>query len=343
MTAPLSIAYLQEDTDLSGGVRVVMAQADSLIERGHRVALVSKGLPLSWRSSRAEWIYVDHFSEADLSQFDFVIGTFWTTVLAASELAGARAVHLCQGYEGAFSHYQDRRVAIETTYRLKVPKLVVSPHLVEICRQFHSDVHYIGQIVDDEFYRGPAPREHDPLRVLLAGPSQVDIKGIDDGYGAVAHARWEGAQFELIRVSPWKPSPHEPLEGVAEFHVAIPTNEMMRVVHSCDLFLGPNRKEEGFGLPAAEAMASGLACVLTSIPSYQSFDPRNDFALFGKEGDPEDLGEQLMTLAEDFDLRQQLRTRGRQVAEQFRAAVTAERLERFLLERHAQLVAGSRK
>jgi len=40
---------------------------------------------------------------------------------------------------------------------------------------------------------------------------------------------------------------------------------------------------------------------------------------------------------------QQLRARGRQVAEQFRAAVTAERLERFLLERRDQRVAGSRK
>ncbi|HXI14432.1 MAG TPA: glycosyltransferase family 4 protein [Thermoanaerobaculia bacterium] len=340
MSDPLRIAYLQEDTDLSGGVRVVMAQADALIARGHRVTLVNKGLPMSWRQSEAEWLHPGDFRDVDLTPFDFVIGTFWTTVRTAYELAGPRAIHLCQGYEGAFSFYEQQRPEIDAVYSLPVPKFVVSRHLAEICRGFTSNVTFVGQIVDDEFFREPVAREGETLRVLLAGAAQIDLKGIDDGYDAVAHARWLGASLELVRVSPWAPSAAEPLEYVQDFRVALPVHEMTRLVHSCDLFIGPNHSEEGFGLPAAEAMAAGIPTVLTRIPSYLSFHEVADYALFADEGDAEGLGEQLAVLAEESDLRAQIRQRGSAVAEQFRSGLAAERIESDLMARRDLLRSG---
>jgi len=331
----MNLLYLLADTDLSGGVRVVMAQADALIARGHHVAIATRGEPVHWRTSRAEWIHLSDFAELeDVERFDFVIGTFWTTVPVAHALAGPRAVHLCQGYEGSFEPYQSIRGDIDAAYALPVPKMVVTRYLEPIVARFGHRVGFVGQVVEDEFFRVRTPDERDPLRVLLAGASQVDIKGIDDGYGAVSHARWHSHVFDLVRVSPWRPSPAEPADQLAqEFHVGLTTSEMTSLVHSCDLFVGPNRKEEGFGLVAAEAMASGIPCVLTKIPSYLSFDSRHDYALFAEENDPEDLGEKLMELLEDEDLRERLRKRGREVAEQFRGAKVAERIEAFLLGR----------
>jgi len=325
----MNIAYLLEDTDQSGGVRVQLAHADALIARGHRVRMVTKGLPLTWRSSRAEWVYVDDFREYDASAEDFVVGTFWVTVPFAYELAGERAVHLCQGYEGAFSAYEPIRDQIDAAYSLPIPKLVVSKPLIALCERFTKDVHYIGQVVEDEFYRAVTPREHHPPRVLLMGQAQADLRGIVEGYGAVAHARWFHQKLDLIRVSPWAPSREEPLESVQEFHVALNTDEMTRLMHSCDLFIGPNHREEGFGLPAAEAMASGIPCVLTSIPSYLSFDETRDYALFAPEENAVELGERVIELLGDEGLRERLRARGREVAEQWRVERVADRLEEF--------------
>jgi Glycosyl transferases group 1 len=325
----MNITYLLEDTDHSGGVRVQLAHADALIARGHRARIVTKGLPLTWRSSRAEWVYVDDFREYDASGEDFVVGGFWVTVPVAYELAGERAVHLCQGYEGAFSAYEPIREQIDAAYRLPIPKLVVAKSLIPICERFTSDVTYIGQIVEDEFYRATTPRENEPPRVLLSGQAQADLKGIQEGYGAVAHARWFHQKLELVRVSPWAPSREEPLENVQEFHVALNTAEMTRLMHSCDILIGPNHREEGFGLPAAEAMASGIPCVLTSIPSYLSFDATHDYALFAPEENAVELGERLIELLSDFELRERLRARGRAVAEQWRVERVAERLEQF--------------
>ena len=329
----MKIAYLAEDTELSGGIRVQLAHADALIARGHRVRIVTKGGPVTWRRSDAEFVYVDNFRDYDARDDDFVVGTFWITVPPAYEIARDRAVHLCQGYEGAFTAYQPIKNEIDAAYRLPIPKLVVSKTLIPICKQFSDDVTFIGQIVDDELYRPHIPPENEPLRVLLSGQSQADLKGIDEGYGAVAHARWFHQKLELVRVSPWAPSREEPLDSVDEFHVALTTSEMTRLMHSCDVLVAPNHAEEGFGLPAAEALASGLTTVMTAIPSYLSFDEAHDYALFAPEQNAVELGEKLIELLSDEALRTRLRKRGREVAEQWRSKHVAGRLEAFFLNR----------
>ena len=330
---PLKIAYLMEDTEPSGGQRVQMAQADALIERGHRVRIVTKGVPVTWRPSSADWIYVDDFSEYDAGDDDFLIGTWFPTLQSAFALGGERAVHLCQGYEGLIEYYAPRLAEIEAVYSLPMPKLVVSKSLIPICRRFSEDVTYIGQVVEDEFYRAITPREHEPPRVLLCGQAQADFRGIDEGYGAVAHARWFHQKLDLIRVSSWAPTREEPLELVQEFHVGLNTAEMTRLMHSCDVLIAPNHSTEGFGLPAAEAMASGIPCVMTSIPSYLAFDDTRDYALFAPERNAVELGERLIELLSDADLRERLRVRGREVAEQWRVGRVVERMEGFFFER----------
>ncbi len=333
MSKSLRIAYLLEDTELSGGIRVQLAQADALIARGHRLRLVTKGLPVTWRNSKAEWVYIDNFQHYDAREDDFVVATFWSTVEPAWNLARERAVHLSQGYEGAFTAYQAIKPQIDAAYGLPIPKLIVARSLIPILQQFTNDITYIGQIVDEEFYRARIPAENEPKRVLLSGQSQADMKGIHEGYGAAAHARWFHQKFELIRVSPWAPSRDEPLDSVQEFHVALSTPEMTRLMHSCDAMLAPNHREEGFGLPAAEALASGIPTVMTSIPSYLSFDDTHDYALFAPEENAVELGEKLIELLSDEALRRHLRKRGREVAEQWHAEKVAERLEKFFLER----------
>jgi glycosyltransferase involved in cell wall biosynthesis len=115
--------------------------------------------------------------------------------------------------------------------------------------------------------------------------------------------------------------------------VALTTSEMTRLMHSCDVLLAPNHKEEGFGLPAAEALASGLATVMTSIPSYLSFDDAHDYALFAPEQNAVELGEKLIEVLSDEELRARLRKRGTVVAEQWRSRHVADRLEAFFLNR----------
>jgi len=274
----MKLAYLLEDTSISSITATAVAQADALIARGHRVRIVTEGSPLTWRSSRAEWIYVDHFQEYNAGEDDFVIGRNGISI------------------------------PIET-----------------------------GRIVDDEFFRARIPPEHQPLRVLLAGTSQSESKGIDDGYGAAAHARWFHQKFDLIRVAAFAPSREEPLDAVQEFHVALDRSEMTRLMHSCDVLIAPHHRDEQFALTTAEALASGVAIVMTSIPLHLSFDEKRDYALFAPEENAIELGEKLIELLSDAEVRQSVRQRGREIAQQWRADRVAERIEKFFQEHRMSL------
>ncbi|HEX3583594.1 MAG TPA: glycosyltransferase [Thermoanaerobaculia bacterium] len=328
----MKIAYLLEDTDLAGGIRVCVAHGDVLTDRGHDVTLITKGSPLTWRRSRARWQHVERWEEVDAKSFDFLIGTFWRTIPHAYALAPDRAIHFCQGYEGSFTAYQPFKAEIDAAYRIPIPKITVSPHLVPICREFFDDATCIGQIVDDDYFQ-PHTNSAAPRRVLLVGPMQADFKGIDVGYAAVRRARARGASFDLIRVSQWVPADDEPSELAAEFHVALSTADIVRLIASCDAYLAPSRHPEGFGLPAAEAMASGIPGVLSEIPSFLSWSETHDYALLAPEGDGTAMGDALVTLLGDAALRERVVRRGREVVEQFRAPITGERLERYFVKR----------
>jgi glycosyltransferase involved in cell wall biosynthesis len=328
----MRVAYLLADTELSGGIRVIVAQADALVARGIDVTLITTGGPLTWRRSSAKWLHVGRWTEVDASAFDFVVGTFWTTVRAAHDLAPDRTIHLTQGYEGSFTAYGDLKDEIDAVYRLPIPKLTVSAPLVEICRRFTGDVTCVGQVVDDDFFQAARPHSGTP-RVLLSGQSQGDMKGIDLGYSAARFARERGAVFDLVRVSPWHPMPDESVDLASEFHVAIDTASMARLLASCNIFVGANRHQEGFGLPAAEALASGVPAVLTAIPSYLSWNPKHDYAIFADEEDVDALADGIAKLVADSGSRERLSRRGREVAEQFRSERVGRRLERYFSAR----------
>jgi len=263
----MRVAYLVPDTGISATARTVLAQADALIAAGHEVRIVTTALPLTWRSSRAEWIDVD-----DFRQFRPADG--------------------------------------------------------EIVVRADSDVVRRNPIVDDEFFRDRVPREHDPLRVLLAGGSNPEEKGIADGYGAAAHARWFHQTFDLVRVSPWTPSRDEPLDSVQEFHIALSASEMTRLVHSCDVLIAPNRREDPLSLTTLEALASGLACVVTATPEHLAI--LSDAALLAPADNAVELGEKLIELLGDPGLRERLRAQGREVAAEWSASNVVKRLEQVL-------------
>ena len=329
----MKIAWLIEETTISGATRQQLAQADALIARGHEARIVTKDVPLPWRPSRAEWVCIDELRHYARREEEVLVGATWPAVRAAFEIAGKRAVHLFLANDADRPEYLPMRNEIEETFRLPIPKLAVTQPLAEAARKYSTDVTIIGGIVDDDFFRARMPPPNEPMRVLLSGASHNDAQGIDEGYGTVAHARWFHQTLDLVRVSPYAPSREEPLDAVQEFHVALTTREMTRLMHSCDVLIAPSRNEIGFGVAVAEALASGLPVVATSIPAYTSIDAVNDFALFAPERNAVELGEKLIELLSDDELRDRLRKRGREVAEQWRGDRAAERLEAFFTSR----------
>jgi hypothetical protein len=298
----MNIAFLLEDTNMSDELRATLALADAMTVRGHVVRIVTTDSAPTWRSSRAEWVFVEELARYVPDEDEFVIATSRATADIAQRTASRRsALYAFVGDEGA-----------------GIPILAASPGMKGT---------FIGAVVDDDIYRKGALREHEPLRVLLNGPSQNEALGIGDGYGAVAHARWFHQTVDLVRVSPWAPSRDEPLDSVQEFHVALSDAETARLLHSCDVAVVPH-ESDAFSLVAMQALAAGIPAVFTN--AVPSFDTNHDYALFAPAGNAIEIGERLIELLESPETRVRLSERGREAAEDWRASKVAARLEKYL-------------
>jgi glycosyltransferase involved in cell wall biosynthesis len=100
-----------------------------------------------------------------------------------------------------------------------------------------------------------------------------------------------------------------------EHHEEVLPRAMGELMRSLDVLLGTSSgHEEGFFLPAVEAMASGVACVLTEIPCFRGYAAPANYALFVPPRDPVQMAHALAVVATRPDVRTELREKGLAVA-----------------------------
>jgi glycosyltransferase involved in cell wall biosynthesis len=324
----LRIAYLLESTALSGGVKVALLQAEALARRGHRVVIVSpEGQPDWFAMSRAHFERSAFRDSAELARAQVRVATFWRTVAPALDGASGPVFHLCQGYEGDFTFYASSRSAIEEAYRAPTLKLTVSETLAQRleARGFGPAIN-VGQAFEaDGFAPGPERPPGDPPVVLLVGPYEADVKGLSIAFAGLALWRRRGGLFRLRRVSPIPAGEAEKSWGlVDEYHHRLAPDRMPYAYRASDLFVGPSRPEEGFGLPALEALACGLPCVLSDTPGHREF--AGEAAWYFADGDPNALADRLPEVVSEA-ARSRARREGPAASARFGTANVAERLE----------------
>ena len=302
--ANMRIVYVFERTDqLWGGVKVALTDANWLAAKGHDVTVVSRSGPPAWMQVRCAFVQHSTLDAAAMPDADVYVGTFWTTVPAAAEAAirrGAACVHYCQGYEGDNPEFAAHRQRIEAVYRLPgVQHVTIAPHLTQLLRErFSSQPDEVVYVVDhDTFHPGPVRVRHPgaPLRVGLVGPYEVPWKDLRTGIEACRLATAAGQSIQLVRVT--NTQPHADEQGLpfpVEWHTRVKPAQMGDLYRSMDVFLGTSSgAEEGFFLPAVEAMACGVPCVLTDIPCFRSHGD-GDYALFVPARDPAAMAEALV-------------------------------------------------
>ncbi len=327
------IAYLLESTKLSGGVQVVLVQAEALSRRGHHVAVVSPSPPPAWFPMARSNFERSSFRESrELAEADIRVATFWTTVAPALDGARGPVFHLCQGYEGAFSFYADRREEIEAAYRAPTRKLAISATLAGLlARLGFGPAATVGQAFDARGFfpaatRAAAPES--PPVVLLVGPYQADVKGIEIALTGLRLWRERGGVYRLRRVStlPLGEEERERAAGLAgEYHHDLSPDRMPFAYRASDVFLGPARPAEGFGLPVVEALACGLPCLLSDTPGHREI--AGEAAWYFTDGDSESLAAMLPQVA-TAEARQRARSLGPDRARRFDPDGVAANLER---------------
>jgi glycosyltransferase involved in cell wall biosynthesis len=311
----MRIQYLLPDVSLFGGIKVVFQQAEVLYERGHRVAVISPTPPPDWYALRAPYVRLADWDK--LPPADLRVATFWTTINILKERPG-KAVHLCQGFEGIYSHNRDEHEAIEQAYSAPMPCWAVAPHLAHLVQErFGRPTRVIPQMLSPEFQPPEKSGPGQPFRIGIVALFECDWKGVETGVQAVKLLRERGLDCHLTRVSQWPLSKAEKkLLEPDEYHERLHPSEMPALIRGLDLLMAPSWEAEGFGLPALEAMASGVPVLASDVSCYRYF--AKDAGPLVPPRDPvlwADAAQQILTDPVEWKRRSDL---GLQVAGQFR-------------------------
>lgn len=284
----------------SGGVRVIVQHAEGLAARGHEVSIVTKHAAQSWLPVSVPVVEVPRFAAETLPRADVHVATWFPTVVPTVRAArAARVFHFCQGYEGTY--HPGREAEVDDAYAQPIPKLLTSPHLLDVLSRFPGERHVLPPaLCAEEFGRGlesrSAPRR--PPVIGVVGPFQFPPKAVADALRAVARLRSAGRELRLHRVSQLPLAPEESAICRADDYLSgASAAEMAAWYRGLDALLFSATSIEGLGLPPLEAMAAGVPVVITDIPSL-AFLPEH-LAPRAAEGDDAGLAHELARLLDD--------------------------------------------
>ncbi len=344
-TSPkLDIVYLLQETQmLWGGVMNVFREAEALQARGHRCLILSPTeLGECYRGFDVTFRKVETLTPQAVPKVDLIVATYYPTIpiaWKADRLGLGRACHYCQGYEGDSSDLFDSLPFIERNYSLPgILHLSINDFLAKRCEAlFGWKAHVIPYGIGPDFFPAVPPTENNrPVRIGLVGPWEVEWKDLPTGLKGVQQAQERGLEVTLVRMSPIPISEDERKAWgnlQVEAHEELSPENMGVLYRGLDLFVGSSRGGgEGFFLPALEAMASGVPCLLSDIPCFHSYAEPSDYALFFPAGDPNALGEGILRLSRDLEMQRKLRNRGLATARLYSYDRHIQALETALLE-----------
>jgi glycosyltransferase involved in cell wall biosynthesis len=331
----MRIVYLLESAaELWGGVKSVLEDANLLSDRGHQVLVLTRSGAPTWMRLRCELKTVPNFQPDHVPEADVLVATWWPTVPAVHNARKGAPVHYCQGYEGGNPEMAEHKAAIDAAYRLPTYKITISSHLTRTLRErYGCEAREIVYCVDDSvMYPGESRIGSLPVRVGLVGPYLIEWKGIVTGLDACALAARAGLDLQLVRITNHELQPQErDLPFRVEYHVQVAPERMGDLYRSMNVFLGTSvGAEEGFFLPAVEAMACGVPCVLTDIPCHRGHGEPN-YALFVPSRNPREMAQALI-VASTKDLGMRLRAGGLEVAGRYQRKAHLDQLERAFAE-----------
>lgn len=290
-----------------------------LAEKGHEViSLVEKK-----EGELADYLpvqVVPDFSSRNIPDCDLIIATSPKEVKQAWEAGKGKVIHFCQGLElvdleqrisgevipprfqkkgflNALKLWQ-KKIGWRKKFKRFDDIYKLSTHLIAITKpmkkyleeRYGRKVDLVRNGVDLKTFR---PNENwkpekftkeRPMRIINIGPYDVTYKGVPTTLKAVEVAKAKDIPIDFMRITPIK-SQREANDPPYKLYLNLSHKDFSDALRSCDIYISNSTEREGFGLPAMEALASGLICILSEITAYKSFSDRRDHCIFVPEGD----------------------------------------------------------
>jgi len=340
-----------------GGYVVTYQYANHLVERGHQVTVIyprrwlSGGRPLGEvksvmayvlqglarrRQHSREWFDLDQRvvemtvskpAAGEIPLSDVVVATSWETATHVANLPlthGAKA-YLIQHYET----WAGPGHLVDATWKLPLHKVVISRWLQQVADRLgvSAQTTYIPVGIDTSVYSVLRPIETRRQPMVAMMYHREPWKGIRDGLQALELAKQRVPDLTATLFGGFRPPRHLP-PWIR--YIERPTREkLVSLYNSAAVFLHTSHSE-GWGLPAAEAMACGCALVAAANEGVQEFAVNDQTALLAPIGNPAALAEQLVVMLSEDQLRVRIARAGTHAIGAFTWDQSTDRFERVL-------------
>ena len=162
--------------------------------------------------------------------------------------------------------------------------------------------------------KGPCASPPGKPFVLLVGSSTWPHKNLDVAVSMARTETFRRTGARLVIVGRDVPDLSADVAGVVECRRDITDRELAELYATCECLLFPSASE-GFGLPLVEAMAGGVACVVSDIAVFREL--AGDAAAYFAPYSPDRAAEAVSAVLSDPDRLAGLRTAGRERAARF--------------------------
>jgi glycosyltransferase involved in cell wall biosynthesis len=272
-------------------------------------------------------IAVKRISRRTVPKTEIYVFTAWETAIEAGAVRGhAPMVDLVWDYEFWAEGDDDLRRMIREAFAQPGLILIAGSSVV---RAMLDEMGLLTAAtvppgLNHETFRVRRDPSRRPLAVgLLLRP--MLRKGLADALGALTMLRDSGINPRVLAVGRW----YEDLPAWVEHRSAPTDDDLAAFYNEVSIFVFPSRIE-GFGLPAAEAMACGAAVVTTSNGGTAEFARHEQNALVVPPACPSEMSATIGRLVEDDDLRVRLALAGVHTAAMMRWDESVDRIEQFL-------------
>lgn len=345
MNKSLRITFLSPHLKPSGGIRVIFIYASLLAKRGHQVTIcVRSRSPIrrflgnllrrttAWfpEFHGAKILRVGMFTEKELPDGDVIIASPAKTAIDVARLTPSKGkkFYLVQHEAGL---YHDPREVADASYKLPLQKIVVSSWLGGILRDDYGEGSklLLNTVDRTQFFPVPGARQDDGLIRILLLHHTYAWKGTREGVEMVQAIKKTYPNVRLMLFGSRKKEVEFPCD---EYYFNVPQSDLAKIYSRADIFLCPSW-DEGYGLPALEAMACRSAVATYDNGGSRDFCFHEKTALVAPRRDTKRLALELERLVKDATLRERIAEEGYKLASTMPTwEEQAEKLEKFLKE-----------
>jgi glycosyltransferase involved in cell wall biosynthesis len=296
----MRIIYLCPFTGMCGGTKVIAEHVTRLATRGHAAEWWGLQSAPTWFSRIVPYRRfhtTDELGDALQQQHAAIVATWWQTAswVAPNLRHGSRGFYLVQDIDELTYGMS----SAGTSYKLGLRCITESEWVTrELKLRYGVDAVNVGIGIDHRVFRPHPDGTWDKDAVMtsyrpLAGPN--DLKG----WGTAVHVAELVGGINLLShlITFGNNGPPKSIPSIPHFHHHNLTDEQLCGLYSyAGVYLMTSR-HEGFGLPAAEAMACQTPVVCTDANGNMEFCRHGETAIVGRN--VEELADAVLKVQRD--------------------------------------------